>query len=509
MRTKGAVAAGHEITAEAGALRLEAGGNAFDAALAALCAACVAEPVLTSLGGGGFLNARTAAGKNMLFDFFVQTPLRKGSPDDLEFYPILADFGSAQQEFHIGMGSLATPGTVRGLFDVHRELGTLPIRMIVEPAVAAAKTGLRLNSLQAYIFSIVAPIYLATPAARVIYASPQRPEQLLQEGELMRQPDLADTREALAADSDRLFYEGEIGRSLIGQCTEHGGQLQREDLIRYRTHRAVPLERDYRGTRLHLNPPPSSGGLLIAFALAMLQDRDLGALGFGSPEHLRLLSRTMARTNIARKSVHLEHGIAVHDWVVQYQRATEGRPVTARGTTQISTVDEKGNAASLTLSNGEGCGHILPGTGIMLNNMLGEEDLNPEGFHRWREGVRVSSMMAPAIAENGQRIIAIGSGGSNRLRTAILQTLSNLIDFRMNPSDAVAAPRIHVERGLASIEPGFEARAVESLKEAWPDHHLWEERNLFFGGAHTVAFDGRGFDGAGDPRRGGAARVVS
>lgn len=507
--SRGAIAAGHEITAEAGMLMLEAGGNAFDAALAALCAACVAEPVLTSLGGGGFLNARTATGKTTLYDFFVQTPLQKGRLADLDFYPIVADFGAAQQEFHIGMGSLATPGTVRGLFDIHRDLGTLPIRTIVEPAIAAARNGIVLNPLQAYIFSIVAPIYLATPEAQAIYASPQRPEQLFQSGELMRQPNLADTLESLAAESDRLFYEGEIGQSLVSQCAEHGGQLQRADLARYRTHRVPPLAREYRGSHLHLNPPPSSGGLLIAFALAMLQNRELGAMGFGTPEHVLALSHAMARTNIARHGGSLEHRLAVHDWVIQYQQATQGHPVSARGTTQISSIDANGNAASLTLSNGEGCGHILASTGIMLNNMLGEEDLNPEGFHLWQENVRVSSMMAPVIAENENQIIAVGSGGSNRLRTAILQTLCNIIDFKMNPRDAVAAPRIHIERGIVSIEPGFCSTTVEALKKAGPEHHLWSEKNLFFGGAHSVTFDGRRFNGAGDPRRGGVVRFAT
>ena len=149
MAAKGAVAAGHPKTADAAALLLEAGGNAFDAALAALCAACVAEPVLTSLGGGGFLTAKTAAGKTQVYDFFVQTPRRKRPPYDIELFPVVADFGTAKQEFHIGMGSLATPGTVRGLFDVHRELGSIPMRRIVEPAVMTARDGVRLNHLQA------------------------------------------------------------------------------------------------------------------------------------------------------------------------------------------------------------------------------------------------------------------------------------------------------------------------------------------------------------------------
>ncbi len=508
MTAKGAIAAGHEVTAEAAALLLEAGGNAFDAALAALCAACVAEPVLASLGGGGFLNARTAAGEHRVFDFFVQTPRRKRGLQEVEFFPIVADFGTAQQEFHIGMGSVATPGTVRGLFDVHRELGSVPMRRIVEPAVAAACDGVRLNRLQAYIFSVVAPIYRATPEARALYASPRDPQRLYGEGELIRQPDLADTLELLALEGDRLFYEGEIARALVTLCEHQGGQLGAADLAGYRTCTRAPLQRAYREARLYFNPLPSSGGLLIAFALALLAQQDLGGSHFGVAEHLLTLARVMEQTNLARSAGPPNDQLLGDDWVARYRQAVHGRPLATRGTTQISVLDSRGNAASLTLSNGEGCGHVLPGTGVMLNNMLGEEDLNPDGFHRWREDVRVSSMMAPTVAEHAGCLIALGSGGSNRLRTAILQTLSNLIDFGLSPDAAVTAPRIHLERGKVSIEPGFAADAIRALTDHWPDHHLWDEPNLFFGGTHTVVYDGQRFDGAGDPRRGGVLRIV-
>jgi gamma-glutamyltranspeptidase/glutathione hydrolase len=508
MTAKGAVAAGHPQTAEAGALVLEADGNAFDAALAALCMACVAEPVLTSLGGGGFLTARTAAGETRVYDFFVQTPRRKRPLDEIELYPIFADFGTAKQEFHIGLGSLATPGTVRGLFDVHRELGSVPMCRIVEPAVAAARDGVRVNHLQSYIFGIVAPIYLATAGARALYASPEDPQRLYGEGERMRQPELADTLERLATEGDRLFYEGEMARALVALCEHQGGQIDAEDLAGYRTCRRIPLRRDYRDARLYLNPLPSSGGLLIAFALALLAKHDLGGGAFGAPGHLLTLAQVMEQTNLARSTGPGDERLLRDDWVARYRRAVHGHPLATRGTTQVSVLDARGNAASLTLSNGEGCGHVLPGTGIMLNNMLGEEDLNPQGFHRWREDVRVSSMMAPTIAEHAGRLIALGSGGSNRLRTAILQTLCNLIDFGMPPDAAVGAPRIHVERGKISIEPGFATDCVRLLTDHWPHHQVWDEPNLFFGGTHTVVFDGRRFMGAGDPRRGGALRIV-
>ena len=508
---KGAVAAGHPATAEAAAWALEAGGNAFDAAMAGLCAASVAEPVLTSLAGGGFLLAHPGSGRNTLYDFFVQTPLHRRPESALDFYPILADFGTAQQEFHIGMGSIATPGTVKGLFRIHAELCTLPMREIVTPAVDFARNGIALNRLQAYIFSVVAPIYLSTAGARSVYASRTVSDSLVVEGEHLRQPELADALELLALEGERLFYQGEMGAALVAACQSGGGYLQRADLNAYDVVRREPLGYRYRDARILTNPLPSSGGCLIRFAHALLEPHDPGE--FGSAQHLRLLSEVMKLTNLARMENGMTAGggagdILGQDTLARFHSALAGHPVNSRGTTQISVVDAQGNAASLTLSNGEGSGFVLPGTGIMVNNMLGEEDLNPGGFHRWDTDVRVSSMMAPTIAIDEGRVVATGSGGSNRLRTAILQTLNNLYDFGMEVREAVDSPRIHVEKDRLSIEPGFPAPAMEQVCAGYTGHQCWKERNLFFGGTHTVIHDGRGFSGAGDPRRGGVCLVV-
>ena len=500
---QGAVAAGHPKTAEAASLILEAGGNAFDAALAALCAACAVEPVLTSLGGGGFLLAHTETGNTRLFDFFVQTPRQKRPVDEIDFYPIIADFGTAQQEFHIGMGSIATPGTIRGLFDIHRQLGSLPIRTIMAPAIEYAREGVELNRLQAYIFSIVAPIYVATESARAVYGQDNRNDQPQREGDLFRQPELADTFEQLSREGDQLFYKGEMGRILTKACNTDGGHLSSHDLHNFKTEIRDPLQHQYRNARIYTNPPPSSGGVLIFFAQRLLSELALGEMTHGSRKHLSHLAHVMALTNQARSAHSVHQGLLDDELLASYHAIIRNHPQTARGTTHISVIDQRGNAASLTLSNGEGCGHVLPGTGIMLNNMLGEEDLNPGGFHQWQPDVRVSSMMAPSLAIDQNRLIALGSGGSNRLRTAILQTLSNIIDFDMPVEEAVAAPRIHFERGLISIEPGFDEEAGAELIRLHESHHLWDEQNLFFGGTHTVAFDGEHFMGAGDLRRDG------
>ena len=226
------------------------------------------------------------------------------------------------------------------------------------------------------------------------------------------------------------------------------------------------------------------------------------------------LANIMALTNEARVaalSEPAEYGETLLDaeFVARYRAEVSGRARAPRGTTHISVIDAQGNAASLSLSNGEGCGSIVPGTGIMLNNMLGEEDLNPNGFHTWQEDQRMTSMMAPSVIRDArdQRRIVLGSGGSNRIRTAILQVLMNLLALRMPIEEAVAHERIHCERGFLNIEKG-DAQSLHELLKAWPEHKIWPEQNMFFGGVHCVMDTEQGVLGAGDARRGGVYRVA-
>jgi gamma-glutamyltranspeptidase/glutathione hydrolase len=514
----GVVAAGHPVTAEVAAEVLRAGGNAVDAVVAGFFAAIVAEPVLAGLAGGGFLITSGPEGRARLYDAFVNTPKRRRPVEELDFRPIVADFGTAQQEFHIGLGAVATPGIVKGIFEAHRREGSLPMRELVAPAAAHARAGVRLNSLQAYIFSVVAPIYLATDSARAIFASPSDPGCLVGEGESLRQPDLAGLLEALALEGDDLFYRGEVAQAITRHCEEGGGQIGLEDLTAYRVEMRAPLTVDYGGARLLTNPPPSSGGILIAFALNLLSAMPPGRHAFGSYGYLRQLARVMEYTNRARVAAVAEGGdyhldaarLLDPDLLARYRDQVLGRPPAPRGTTHISAMDGRGNMAALSVSSGEGCGTIVPGTGLMLNNMLGEEDLNPGGFHRWPTDVRLTSMMAPTLVlrPRGARIV-IGSGGSNRIRTAILQVLVNLLDFGVDVEEAVSRPRVHFENDLLSIEGGFNAGEVARLIESYPNHHLWDDRNLFFGGTHTVVRESGGaLSGFGDPRRGGVCLPV-
>ncbi|MCH7780530.1 MAG: gamma-glutamyltransferase [Acidobacteria bacterium] len=206
MAIQGVVAAGHPQTAQAAQEILLAGGNAFDAALAGMCVACATEPMLCSLGGGGYLLARPGRGAPVAYDFFVHTPLEPTN-DESDFREVFCDFGAVRQAFHIGLGSIATPGVVRGLFTIHRDLGSMPIRDVMAPAIAIAKEGVEISALHAYVFRVVESIFTATEAARAIYSSPNEPSRLIGEGELDKnfvfaEDNLNETRAQLQAMKD-------------------------------------------------------------------------------------------------------------------------------------------------------------------------------------------------------------------------------------------------------------------------------------------------------------------
>ena len=345
----------------------------------------------------------------------------------------------------------------------------------------------------------------------------------MQAGERLANPMLADALEAISVEGADLFYRGEIAASLAADMAA-GGYLTAADLAGYRVEKRVPLSLDYRGVRILTNPPPSSGGTLVGFGLALLGAEDVGAgaasgsaarrfgadAAFGSPVHLGRLAAVMEATAAARIGHSIEALAALDPASVERWRAQiAGRARAFRGTTQVSVIDSAGNVASATVSNGAGSDYVVPGTGIVMNNMLGEADLNPGGFHRWPLDERMTSMMAPtALAWRDGRKVATGSGGSSRIRTVLLQVLVNIVDFAMDVEEAVAAPRIHVEDAFLDVEGGFDPERIAPVLEAWPDHRLWDAANMFFGGAHTVASGPRGVEGAGDPRRGGACAIV-
>jgi gamma-glutamyltranspeptidase/glutathione hydrolase len=509
MKTHGAVAAGHAVTAEAAARVLKEGGNAFDAVVAAMWAACVAEPVLASLGGGGFVMARPSGQTPRLYDFFVETPVEKRSRENLEFESRLATFaGGVTQEFHGGYGSVATPGVVAGLFAVHDDLAKLPMAHLAEPAINAARNGIKLDAFQRYVMGIVEPLLSFSTESRAVYGKPDADGfELLDAGQVHLQPDLADSIDYLVHSGAAGFYKGDLGRTLVQECAEHGGYLSAQDLADYRVLVRDPLLVTGRKGRFVLNPPPASGGVLVGFGLKLAREMALG--GFGSERHLEAISRIIHATGLARGEHGASPAILGDELCERYRSIIGERPLSQQGTTHISVVDAQGNLAAATISNGSTSGRVVPGTGIMMNNMLGEADLSPEGFHNWPCGVRMTSMMTPALylGQDGASI-ALGSGGSNRIRSTMLQVLLNIDAFDMTLHGAISAPRMHVEEDLLSVEPGFDGALLDGLSLA--NQQRWDCEDMFFGGVHAakVGDDGKALSAIGDGRRNGHQIVI-
>lgn len=283
--THGQVAAGHHAAADAAARVLAAGGNAFDAVVAAGFASAVCEPGFTSLAGGGFLLARTAAGRDVLFDFFVDTPglgLPEGATEPV-FEEVAVNFAAATQLFHCGPGSVATPGVLAGYLHVHRTLGRLELAQVVAPAVTLARDGVEVTGTQATDFALLEPILARTEASRRIFFPDGR---LLGAGDVLRNPDLGDFLHQLGTDPGATFYRGELAQHLVRQLRAGGGLLTDDDLAAYQVIEREPLRFAYRGRTLLTNPPPTFGGALLALALARLERRG-DPLPYGSPERLR------------------------------------------------------------------------------------------------------------------------------------------------------------------------------------------------------------------------------
>jgi gamma-glutamyltranspeptidase/glutathione hydrolase len=490
------VASGHPRVTEIAAEVLRVGGNAFDAVVAAGFASAVAEPALTSLGGGGFLLARRAEGDATLFDFFVDVPGHGLAAGDLEprFHSLTLRFPGSEQVFDVGMGAAAVPGVVRGYLHVHRRLGRLPVAEVLAPAITLAREGVPLTDRQAHVLDIVRPIWTMSAAGRRLLGADGGGA-----GAVLRNADLASFLESLNEDGDRELYEGELARRLVADMRAGGGQITEADLKAYRVVEREPLRDVYHGATLLTNPVPSFGGPLLVYSLRLLQACWPREIGFGTPGHLALLVSVLQEVDRGRGDPAFDLESAVGESLgasrERIQRAFGG-------TTHISVCDARGNVASMTTSNGEGCGYVVPGTGIMLNNMMGEDDLHPRGSHASPPGIRVASMMSPTLLLQGDSVrLALGSGGSKRIRTALLQVISNVLDFDMSLSAAVEAPRLHWDGTQVQIEPGFDASAVEALQSRWPVNR-WSVRDLYFGGVHAASPTGAG---AGDPRRGGTS----
>jgi gamma-glutamyltranspeptidase/glutathione hydrolase len=515
-RTKGAIAGGDELTVEAGYEILKAGGNAFDAAISATLMTFVASSTITSIGGGGFMIASQKDKKPVLLDFFTHTPISKRPKSETEFFPVIVDFGDKTQEFHVGMGTAATPGNLAGLFEIHKWFGSIPFEELVVPACVAAKNGVKLHKQTKYQADILKPILILSENGKQIYTVNGEVRNL---GERYRLTRFSDFLEYVAREGPREFYEGEIAQKISTDSKEKGGHLVYNDFKNYQVIEREPLKFPYRDFSILTNAPPNSGGPLIAFTISILNQYPLKKDQWGTDYHLNLLAHAIEYTTLARKDIFIRNRyhkyvmdlLLEKNFLIKIKAEIDKSLRKSGNTTHVSVVDDLDNFVAITTSHGEGCGYFIPGTDIMLNNMLGEEDLCPEGFFNWLSNERISSMMSPTLFQkDNQTVGVLGSGGSNRIRSAIVQAISNYVDFGMPPYNCVNAPRIHWESNHLDVEPGYDRDIVDRLELPGDSAKIyWTDKNMYFGGVHAVFKDNKGnLEAAGDKRRVGAIRKI-
>jgi gamma-glutamyltranspeptidase/glutathione hydrolase len=487
---KGVVAAGHPLTAEAGARVLREGGNAVDAAVGAMLTSFAAEPLLTGLGAGGYMMVAGGGQEPVLLDFFVEAPARAQDGSAAELEAVDVSFGDAVQVFYIGAASCGVYGTPAGVCEAAERWGTIGLAELAAPAAKIAREGVVLNHEQAYIAKILGDLLCSTPECAALWAPHG---DVLREGEMLRNPELGDALERLGQDGAHPFYEGDIAQAVCSWVGARGGSLTREELSGYRAIERAPLEMRYRDREVLTNPPPSAGGTLLAYSLGLLDAQ-------ASPPSLDDVIGAMEAAQ-GERTAEFVQGLSDEGFGSCFLSSRLG------ATTHISVLDSQGRACSVTCTNGEGSGVVVPQTGIHLNNVMGEEDLSPLGFHTHPAGRRMPSMMAPTIVTRaGEVELVLGSAGSNRIRSALLQTIVGVVDHGLRAPEAVSAPRAHFEGGIVYHEPGIEP-GVERLGAAGEVREVvrFHAPNLFFGGVQAVQRDGEELIGAGDPRRGGVA----
>lgn len=507
----GAVACGDNAVAQAAAEVMDQGGNAFDAAFAAILTSTLVEPVFSSPGGGGLATLRTKDGKTSTIDFFVDLP---GSLNrDADIQEVHADFGTVRQAFHIGAGTTAVPGMEAGLGELFKlSNNRMPTEKLCSIALQNGNN-YKLTTFQARLFEIVEPILRATPDAEDLFAPNGT---LLKAGDTYLNSALRTALQPIADNGMKSLYGLFNGRQTFEFLRENGAHLSLEDIADYSAEVRAPVSLTNKTVapnahiRAFAAPSPSLGGTLTLSMYSCMRDPQTPA------------GRLAAIAEVDRL---WRNGTSEPEFCVKYGLkggSHEQQPAASafRGTTHISIIDPYRNAIAITLTNGEGNGLMVPDMGFMMNNMLGELDVNPAGPKGWQPSPigsrRLASMMAPMIVEDpNDGLLIMGSGGSNRIRTALFQVLANRCAMGMGLKEAIELPRIHYEDGKIDVECSEAQDGVNDiLGMAQANLHkvtMWDECNMYFGGVNAVEshFFGSGKNHAwGDSRRGGAAIVL-
>lgn len=508
------VATTSRLAADAGAEIAEEGGNAVDVAIAASLVSLVSEPGMVSLAGGGFMTIWPGNepmngqpnGEPVTIDGAVAMPGLGSSisPEQASVRRVVLEYAGGMETL-IGHGSVAVPGILAAFDVASRNWGRVSWEKLFAPAIIIAREGFPLPSgAHRYMMHAHKLIYGWDPAS---YQALHTAEGLLKPvGDQIKIERLADTLEMIATEGVAAFYRGEIGQAMADCISARGGLLTRDDLAAYKPAIRKPITQEIDGWTIATAPPPSLGGTVLAAMLTLCADRRFERGDEAATDHL-------VRVQLAM----LAHRFEVLDLTPELEtRAEELLALVPNGldalqspsTVHTSATDAQHMACSITVSSGYGSGVMPPGTGVWMNNCLGELELNRRGMTGWQTGQRLYSNMAPSVARRRDgTTLAIGSPGADRITTAQLQVILNHAFLGMPLETAIAQPRLHVEHAATeprvAFEPGLPVDRLDYV------HRAYDKLDAFFGGVGAVRFsDDQGFDLAADPRRVGATALA-
>ena len=499
-----AVAAGSRIAADAGAEIAGQGGNAVDAAIAAALVSLCTDIGVVSPGGGAFVAVLPPGGEPLIIDGYAEMPGRAGPAARPESaWEVRFNYmGETRQR--IGFGAAAVPGALAALASASRQFGRLSWCAVMAPAIRWTERGAPLTGGAAeYLLYTHAAIYSWHPDSyRIVHDAAGRPREA---GDVVRVPHLSDSLQEIAERGVEVLYRGPLGQRIAAAVQEAGGLLGEPDLVSYRAVNRLPITRPLRDWQIATNPVPSVGGSCLAAMLDLLEKQPAEQFDARAvAHHARVQHAVLSyrRRNMDGAGARLP---AAAERLLRL--AYEGQQdlvLESPATIHVSAADDRGCACAITSSAGYGSGAIAPGTGIWLNNSLGEVDLLTRGLAGTPPGSRLASNMAPTVARRRDgEVLAIGTPGASRITTTLAQVLQQHIRFGLALEDAVRHPRLHVEllpRGPAvSFEPGL---PVGELGEF--DLRPFTAPSMYFGGVQVASWSPKsGLFAVGDSRRSG------
>ena len=505
--TRVAVATGSQLAADAGARVARAGGNAVDAAIAASLVSCVVEPGVCSLAASGFLTIWPAGADPVMVDGSAVVP-GMGLPKERfgkAAAEVLLDYGGGVRTT-VGHGSVAVPGNLAAYALASERYGKLPWQVLVEPAREIAHSGFPLSDASYYYLQLThQSIYGWSEHGLAAFYDANG--ELRKPGSMVCIEHLDDTLQRIAEGGVEEFYRGELAAQITAHIEGHGGTLTRRDMASYQARLLPTLDVQMHGWTVATDSPPALGGAVLAAMLMLMGDRPQGAWTPAEIEYLIRVQEAVLDFRYDRLDNSEDLPGDVQDLLDQAATRDLRHFLSSPSTVHASAVDTTGLACSVTVSAGYGSGVMPPGTGVFMNNSLGELELNKRGLCGWRPGSRLPSNMAPTVARHRDgAVLAIGSPGASRITTAIQQTLLNFMQLGMPLQAAVDQARLHVEQHNGQVQVAFEEALP--VKQLDVRQRMFPGISMYFGGVSASLWHPlEGFVVAADPRRAGGTAV--